>query len=314
LTRHWPHAVAALIACGVATFSSAAQIAPTCGDTINDPALAIQVCTRLIEFGSLDRAQLAKAYHARGAEWANQNNHSRAIADFDLAIELDSALDSAYYNRALARSHLGQADPAIADYDAVIRLKPAQANAYLGRAAEWISKNDYKRAIADFGQALRIDAQSSAAYFGRGRARFYAGEWSAAVSDLERAHQLAPTAYSALWLFLARKRAGVAAEQMLKHEASSIAGGGAWPRPVVELYLGNATPESVVRAATDADTTRQGELRCEASFYLAQWHLLRGTREPALQLLTEAESGCSRTFIEREGAVAELRRLRPKSP
>jgi lipoprotein NlpI len=291
-----------------ALVTHAAQKEPQCGGVSGDPALAIQVCTRAIEYDSLERPELAKAYHARGAEWANQGNHERAIADFDVALELDPKLDAAYYNRALSRSHRGEIERAIADYDAAIKLSPGRANPHIGRAAEWVAKGDYKRAIADYDQALRLEPQSSASYFGRARARFYAGEFMSAASDVYRAHQLEPGAYSALWLFLARKRADIAGEKTLTQDAG-MTGGSAWPGPVIALYLGSGTLDSVMRAAAHPDSVRQRELRCEASFYIAQWHILRGTREPALNLLREAENICPRTFIEREGAVAELRRL-----
>ena len=295
-----------------ATATHAAQKEPQCGGVSGDPALAIQVCTRAIEYASLERPELAKAYHARGAEWASQGKHERAIADFDVALELDPKLDAVFYNRALSRSARGELERAIADYDAAIKLRPGRANAHIGRAAEWTAKGDYKRAIADYDQALRIESLSSSSYFGRGRARFYASEFMSAASDFYRAHQLSPSAYSALWIFLARKRADIAGEKTLAHDAG-MSGGNVWPGPVIALYLGNGTPESVMRAAAHADSTRQQELRCEASFYVAQWHILRGAREPALNLLREAESTCPRTFIEREGAVAELRRLQSSS-
>lgn len=308
MKRHWRHAAAALALWSATALTQAAEKEPQCGGVTGDPARAVQVCTRIIEFGSLERPQLAKAYYTRGSEWANQGNHDRAIADFDLALELDAGLDAAYYNRALSRSHRGEPDRAIADYDAAIKLRPGEVNAYLGRAAEWTAKGDYKRAVADFDQALRLAPQSSSSYFGRARARFYAGDFMPAASDFYRAHQLDPGAYTALWLFLARKRADIAGERTLAQEAGT-SGAGAWPAPIVALYLGKGTPDAVMRAATHPDATRQSDLRCEASFYVAQWHILRAEREPAAQLLRDAESNCPRTFIEREGAVAELRRM-----
>lgn len=307
MKHHRIRAAAALALCSIAALAPAADKEPTCGGVIGDPVRAIQVCTRAIEFGSLERPELAKAYYSRGSEFANQGNHDRAIADFDLAIDLDPRLSAAHYNRALSRSHKGESDRAIADYDAAIKLRPQDTNAYLGRAAEWVAKGEYKRALADFEQAIRLEPLSSAAYSGRARARFYAGDFMAAASDFYRAHQLDPSVYSALWLFLARKRADIAGEKTLAQEAGTT--GGAWPGPIVGLYLGNGTPEAVMRAATHPDAARQGELRCEASFYVAQWHILRSARGPAAQLLNDAESTCPRTFIEREGAVAELRRI-----
>src|SRR5687767_15739822 len=79
-----------------------ASVEPQCGGVTGNAELAIKVCTRLIEFAGLDRLDLAKAYYTRGAEWASQGNHDRAISDFSMAVELDPKLGGAYYNRALS--------------------------------------------------------------------------------------------------------------------------------------------------------------------------------------------------------------------
>jgi len=301
-------------ALALAAGSAAAQQAapePQCGGVTGNPQLSIQACTRAIEFGSLERPELAKAYYARGSEYAAQGNHDRAIADFNLALELDPGFAHAYHNRALSWAHKDDADRAIEDYGAALKLQPKDAGAYLGRAVEWTVKGDYKRSIADYNEAIRIEPKSSSAYFGRARARFYAGAFTAAASDFYRAHQLEPSIYAALWLFLARKHADIPGEKTLAEDAGT-SGAGDWPAPLVALYTGSATPEGVHEAAAHPDAARERDQRCEANFYLAQWHVLRGEREPALKLLREAQSGCPRTFIEHEGAVAELRRLQPK--
>jgi lipoprotein NlpI len=307
----WKARSALVLLTAASTLACAAEKGPQCGAIASDPAVAVEACTRLIEFGSLERPDLAKAYYTRGTEWAGQGNNDRAIADFDLALELDPKFSPAFYNRALSWSSKGESDRAIADYNTVIKLSPRDANGYLGRAAEWTAKGDYKRSVADYDEALRINAQSASPYFGRGRARFYAGDFMAAASDFYRAHQLEPSIYSALWLFLARKRADIPGEKTLAQEAGT-SGSGIWPSPVVGLYLGQTGPDAVLRAATHPEPTRQSGLRCEASFYVAQWQILRGARDPAAQLLREAENLCPRTFIEREGAVAELRRMQTK--
>ena len=304
----WLRGAALACACGAA---QAADKEPQCGGVTGDPALAIQVCTRAIEFASLERPELAKAYYARGTEWVNQGNADRALPDLNMAIELDPKLAAAYYNRALAWSSKGESERAIADYDAVLKLVPRDPNAHVGRAAEWIARGEYKRALADYDEALRIDPHSSATYFGRGRVRFYSGDFMMAASDFSRAHQLEPGIYSALWLFLARKRIDIPGEKTLAHDAGT-SGAGPWPSPVVALYLGTTTPDAVTRAATHPDASRQRELRCESSFYIAQWHLMRGARDAAAPLLRDAEASCARTFIEREAAVAELKRLQSR--
>ena len=217
----------------------------------------------------------------------------------------------AYYNRALSWSEKNEHDRAIADYDAALQLSPRDPRAHIGRAVELTVKGDYKRAIADYEEVIRLDPQSMTGYFGRGRARFYAGDFMPAASDFLRAHQLDASIYTALWIFLARKRADIPGERTLAQEAGT-SGAGDWPSPVVGLYLGSMTPEAVQKAAVHQDATRHRDQRCEASFYIAQWQLLRGNRDAASTLLRDAVSGCPSAFMEHEGAVAELRRLQEK--
>jgi lipoprotein NlpI len=49
-----------------------------------------------------------------------------------------------------------------------------------------------------------------------------------------------------------------------------------WPHPLVALYLGEATPEAVLAAAKVDDARKTAGNLCEAHFYLAQLHRLRG--------------------------------------
>jgi lipoprotein NlpI len=292
----------------VVTPCGAAQKEPQCGEVSGNPELAIRACTRVIEFGSLPRRELAQAYYIRGTEWAQQGNHDRAVADFGVAIDLEPKLAGAYFNRALSWSEKGDSDRAIADYEATIKLTPTNVRAFMGRAVEWVVKGDYKRALADYEEIIRLEPQSVMGHFGRGRVRFYAGDFAGAASDFIRAQQTEPTIYTALWLYLARKRAGIAGEKTLAQEAGTT-GAGDWPAPIVGLYLGSTSPDAVQKAAAHANPTRQRDQRCEASFYVAQWHMLRGARDAAAPLLREARTACPSSFIEHEGAVAELRRL-----
>ncbi|HZN23735.1 MAG TPA: tetratricopeptide repeat protein [Burkholderiales bacterium] len=312
MSRVWRAAAILLIALA-ATRAHAADKEPQCGGTTASPEAHIKACTRLIEFGSLTRPDLAKAYYARGTEWANQGNHDRAIADFTVAVELEPKFASAYYNRALSRSEKGDADLAIADYDTALQLAPKDWKAHVGRAVEWTVKGEYKHALADYEAVIRLEPQTLTGYFGRGRVRFYVGEFTSAASDFARAYQIEPGMYTALWLFLARKRADIAGEKTLAQEAGTT-GTGRWPAPVIGLFLGVNNPEAVQKAATDLNVRRQRDQRCEANFYIAQWHILRGARDAAAPLLNDARASCPSSFIEHEGAVAELRRLDSQRP
>jgi tetratricopeptide (TPR) repeat protein len=301
--------VAAALALSAAAHGAATD--PQCGGVTGNPELALKACTRLIEFGGLERRDLAKAYFSRSSEWANQGNHERAVMDLDMAIELDATVPAYYLNRALSSSERGDHNRAVSDYAAALKLAPGDVRMYLGRAVEWTVLGDYKQAQADYDEVIRRQPTDMKGYFGRGRVRFYAGDFMQSASDFTRSHQLGGGIYTAIWLFLARKRADIPAEQTLAQDAGT-SGGGDWPGPIVALYLGKSAPDAAQKAAASPDPARQRDQRCEANFYIAHWHLLRSEREAAAQLLRDAQSGCPGSFLENEAAVAELRRLAQK--
>jgi lipoprotein NlpI len=282
--------------------------AERCASISGNPDLAIQHCTRAIESGKFSGELLSRLYFNRGIEWVAKGDYDRAIADYDAALKLSPQSADTYFNRGSAWAHKGDPDRAIADYDTAIKLDPKEPAAYGGRAVEWAVKGDYARAIADYDTALKLDPKAASALLGRGRARFYSGDFQRAVLDLEQAMKSEPNEYTALWLYLARKRRGADdAEEILDRDTRATRGG--WPSPLIVLFLGRTDANSVLAASTDADPKRQRDQRCEAQFYIAHWHLLRNERERALALLKEAQDGCPKEFLEYEGALAELRRL-----
>ncbi len=305
----WASSTAIFLAAAGVVQAQPVSDAERCASISGNPDLAIQHCTRAIESGRHAGESLAKLHYNRGIKWAAKGDSDRAIADYDATIRLSPRFSDAYYNRGSAWGNKGDSDSAIADYDAAIKLNAKDSASHSGRAFEWVAKGDYARAIADYDTALRLNPKFSGVYLARGRARLYSGDYPRAIADLEQAFKLEPNEYTALWLYLARKRAKVDnAEELLDSETRGTRGG-SWPASVIVLYLGRTDIDSVLAAATDQDAKRQRDQRCEANFYLAHWHLMRGDRDRALPLLKEAQGGCPRDFLEHEGAVAELRRL-----
>lgn len=302
-----------------AVFLFAASVAPAqapldaelCFNITRNADLAIQHCTRAIESGKFAGELLARLHYNRAVELSGKGQYDRAITDCDIAIGLNPKFSDAYYVRGNSWSSKGDAERAIADFDSALRLDPKHKSALGSRAFEWMIKGDYARAIADHDAVIQLDPKSSMSYNGRGRARLYTGDYARAIPDLQEAMKLEPSSYTALWLYLTRKRAGIEADELLEQGTADIRGGG-WPWPIVVMFLGRTDIDSVMAAATDRDAVHQREKRCEANFYVAQWHLLRNDRARALPLLKEAQSGCPREFLEHEGAVAEYRRLQAR--
>jgi lipoprotein NlpI len=264
-----------LVAAGSAARAQTASDAAQCQSIANNPDLAIKHCTAAIESRKYTGEALAILHTSRGVEWSNK----------------------------------GEADRAISDFDASLKLKPSDAVVHHARAIEYSVKGDYARAIADFDTTIKINPKAEGVYFARGRTRFYMNEYALAANDIEAEFQVRPNIYTALWAYLARKRGGASdAEVLLERETRRLRAG--WPSAVVVLYMGSTNAESVTIAASDPNPARQRELRCDADFFIAHWHLMKNENARAATLLRDVQNTCPRNSLEYEGAVAELRRLK----
>ena len=237
------------------------------------------------------------------------DNPDIAIKHCTAALKLDAKTTHAHYYRGRAYSNNGEFDRAIADFDAAIKLRTDDPVLYHARAIELTIKGDYPRAAADFDKALQLDAKAEGVHFARGRLLFYQSNFARAASDFEIAFKTQPNIYTALWLYLARNRGGNPdADELLERETRRLRAG--WPAPVIALYLARTDVNSVVAGTTTPDAVRRREMRCEADFYIAQAHLIKGERPAAQTLLQGVVRDCPKNLLEHEGAAAELRRLK----
>ena len=110
-----------------------------------------------------------------------------------------------------------------------------------------------------------LDPKYRGALKNRGRARFFLGDFGAAAEDFGQALALGPTdAYAALWLDLARGRAGRGSQADLRRDTGAL-NRAEWPWPVVAVFLGEQEA-SVVQGAARGSVDQD----CEAGFYLGE--------------------------------------------
>jgi tetratricopeptide (TPR) repeat protein/S1-C subfamily serine protease len=137
----------------------------------------LQLCSSLSDFGfperaftactkSLDLQPTALGYYTRGFIYYvltsdNWDNHQRAIADYDQAIELAPDFAFAYESRAKAYSWSGNCQKAIADYTKLIEIEPNNKNYYSERAECYKLLNNLKKAETDFKKAQEIELSES---------------------------------------------------------------------------------------------------------------------------------------------------------
>jgi tetratricopeptide (TPR) repeat protein len=244
----------------------------------------------------------ALAYDNRGTAWRDKGDLDRALADYNTAIKLNPTNAVAHGNRGNLQRERGDNRKALADYTEALRLDPHFALAYANRALVWHLQGDNARAIADSTEAIQLDPNEATAYRIRGYAYFGNGDFAAAAADLLRASNLAVDAYGAIWLFLARSRAGEngTVELVVNATRSRVKG---WPGPVIDLYLGRRAFEEVRAAAANPVQL------CEVDFYGGEWHLLRGNEHDARTKLEAATRICAKSSKEHNAATVELKRL-----
>jgi lipoprotein NlpI len=253
----------------------------------------------------------AEAFYGRGYLYHSKGEYDRGIQDYDAALRLDPDNAAIYVDRGLAYVRKKNYDRAIQDYDAAIRLNPRIALAFSRRGGAYFRKGDLARAIQDYDEAINIDPNNAQAFSGKGRALFYLGRLGDARAAFATAVKVAPKdMYNALWLYLARSRAGQNGKEELAANAKNL-DANEWPRPIVQLYLGAVTPKNVLASAADSDPKKNRERNCEAYFYLGEQALIRGDRQEAIRLFQATLETDVTNFIEYQAAQAELKRLAP---
>jgi lipoprotein NlpI len=310
-------------------------------------AAAIGDLDHAIAAGGLDDEQLAMAYLRRGIVRQAMGDGRSAAADVQQAVALDSKLANAYHE--VSEAMLGRGKGAAPQsFEQAMGLDPKSAVSYVDRGLGRLGRGQFDAAVEDFNRALEIDPYAAAAFHHRGEARFYQGRSEDALADFARALDLDPRvapivksralvefnlgrfdaaardfaaaaradaadAYAALWLFLARHRAGAeakATESALRQQMSTL-DATKWPRPVIRFYVGE-TDEAPLRTAAGTNDGADGKRRlCDVAFYAGERALLAGDAATARARLTEAASACPIATAESVIARTELSRLPP---
>jgi lipoprotein NlpI/V8-like Glu-specific endopeptidase len=251
----------------------------------------------------------AVAMNERGDAWRGLRNYEHALADYGEAIEFADDWPEAYRDRGYLYHLLARHEEARADFTRALKLNPRDAEAWNGRALVSLAESRMSEAISDFNHAIEILPQSGAYFANRATARMIDGDEKRAIEDYKLAVKYDPEEpFVHLLLFIAQSRAGEAdqAKGMLAAYAQGQHGA-AWPRPIVDLFLGEGSPAAVEKAAKTAAVEKDGAgERFDADFYLGQWALLSGDEAAAAQHLKQVYDSSMREYLEFDIARADL--------
>jgi tetratricopeptide (TPR) repeat protein len=129
----------------------------------------------------------------RGDAYFLKQDFEQAIRDYEAALEIDDALDEAYFGRGMARARLGDVQEGIEDLNVFMERNPGSSLAHTKRGIRYLWLGDAERAEADFRAALRIDPRNAEAHSDLGVMLAQRGDYSQATRHMEAAVENDPS-------------------------------------------------------------------------------------------------------------------------
>ncbi|MEA5572836.1 tetratricopeptide repeat protein [Calothrix sp. UHCC 0171] len=112
-------------------------------------------------------------------------DYAGAIADYNLAIQMNPNNAEIYSHRGAAQAGLRKHQEAIKDYKRAIQINPLSVKDYVNRGLLYASLGAYQKAITDYNQSIKINPKYDNAYFNRGVAHYKLGKQQAAARDAQ---------------------------------------------------------------------------------------------------------------------------------
>jgi len=137
--------------------------------------------------------RLTLAYACRGDCYHKIGDCTRALADYNKALELEPHDSFVLGDRAEEKLDLHDKQGALTDFDAAINMGPTYFFLHSGRAKLRLEKEDYAGAIEDCNKALKKCPIASDLYWSRGKAYEALGKLEEALSDYSKVIELHPT-------------------------------------------------------------------------------------------------------------------------
>jgi lipoprotein NlpI len=223
--------------------------------------------------------------------------------------------------RASLYSDLGKLDLAMTDIQTAMRLAPSSGASFFVRGGVYFRHGELQRSLADLTRALQLGFNPGDVYRSRGLVHLYLGRTDAAIADFKRSYELHTDEEARLWPLIwqlsAVRRANQNIDADLKsriHKELSKANKQEWPRPLLQLFQGQVTPDQLLRNIEAENKGDDKELvLCEAYFYIGQWHLMRGDKLKAREFLEKSLAQGALSYMETASVQYEIKALnKPK--
>ncbi len=280
------------------------------------------------------------AYRGRATD--SLGKQDEAVEAYSKSLELYSESSAVHFDRGIAHYHASKYDKAIEDYKASLKLEPKNYQVINAMGVAYRVKGDLESSLESHKQALQLKPgssmvrehlaityremgkhDSSLVHYSKlvkshprrysylnGRALVYLLNQNPgkAFEDystyIEKASYGSPRPYDYLLWRVASFRSGKTDKKIENYIKSRYGRekDGDWPLPVVKLYLGQITPDQLVKA------TSNKEQKCEAYFYIAEDYLKKKKRDKAVEYYKKCVETGVKDFSEYKLAQVELAR------
>ena len=156
-----------------------------------DPSRRIEACTTILHRDK-DKAAWGGAYNNRAGAFMAKGDYDRALADYDMAVQLNPEVAAAWLNRGTLWLRKEDFDRAIADLTMAIRLDPSLWKSFNNRSNAWRAKGEYTKAKDDLDQAIRLAPKEPLPYAHRADLWRLMGDLDGAISDLNKSIAVIP--------------------------------------------------------------------------------------------------------------------------
>ena len=139
------------------------------------------------------------AFTNRGAVRKENHQYTKALADFNKAIQLGKNDFKAFANRGAVYSDLGQFDKAVIDFKKATSFNSGNPGILASYGFAQLQTGDFRGAINTLNQSLIIQEFNPEAYTNRGTAKFSLGDFTGAIADYEVASTQDPDYLNAIF-------------------------------------------------------------------------------------------------------------------
>ncbi|MBE9097002.1 tetratricopeptide repeat protein [Tychonema sp. LEGE 07203] len=133
-----------------------------------------------------------QAWFGRGMALGNLERHLEALKSFDEALAVQPNASFGWHNRAIALGKLGRSLEALNSFDRALEFNPCAASIWHNRGLTLIDMGLYDKAVQSFDRSLSLHPEVAGAWYNRGNALLELKLYHQALNSFDRAIEFNP--------------------------------------------------------------------------------------------------------------------------